>query len=94
MQGGGAQHAMLNLARGVAKRGYAVDLVLAQAEGPLMAEVPDSVRVVDLEASRVLMSLLALVRYLRRQRPLAMLAVWPEPRSLSSPPGGKACPGS
>ena len=75
MQGGGAQHAMLNLAQGLAKRGYATDLVLAKAEGPFLAEVPDSVRVVDLKASRVLMSLPALVRYLRRERPQAMLAV-------------------
>ena len=75
MHGGGAQHAMLNLARGVAERGYATDLVVARAEGPFLAEVPDSVRVVDLKASRTLMSLPALVRYLRRERPLAMLAI-------------------
>ena len=44
MRGGGAERAMLNLAQGVAERGYIVDLVLAQAEGPYLAEVPDSVR--------------------------------------------------
>ncbi len=66
---------MLNLARGVVERGYAMYLVLARAEGLFLSGVPDSVRVVDLEASRVLMSLPALVRYLRRELPLAMLAV-------------------
>lgn len=74
MRGGGAERVTLNLARGVAERGYAVDLVLAQAEGPFLAEVPESVRVVDLKASRVLLSLPALVRYLRRERPEAMLS--------------------
>ena len=75
MRGGGAEHSMLNLARGVVERGYAMYLVLARAEGLFLSGVPGSVRVVDLEASRVLMSLPALVRYLRRERPLAMLAV-------------------
>ena len=75
MRGGGAQHAMVNLAAGLAERGYAMDLVLAQAEGPFLAEVTDSVRLVDLNASRVLMSLPALVRYIRLERPIAMLAV-------------------
>lgn len=74
MYGGGAQRVTLNLARRLAECGYKLDLVLAKAEGPLMAEIPDSVRVVNLRAPRVLMSLPALVRYLRRERPLAMLA--------------------
>ena len=69
MSGGGAERAVLNVAHGIAERGYPVDLVLAQAEGPYMAEVPRSVRVVDLNGSRVLTSMPALVRYLRRERP-------------------------
>ena len=75
MRGHGAERTMLNLAQGVAERGYAVDLVLARAEGPLLAEVPESVRVVDLRASRVLLSLPALVSYLRHERPHSMLSV-------------------
>ncbi len=74
MRGGGAERSMLTLARGFAGRGHEVDLVLAQAEGPYLAEVPGSVRVVDLEAPRVLSSLPALVRYLRRERPKAVLS--------------------
>jgi len=66
---------MVNLARGIAECGYRVDLVLARAGGPFLAEVPASVRVIDLGASRVLKGLPALVRYLRRERPVAMLAV-------------------
>ncbi|MBK9711683.1 MAG: glycosyltransferase [Kouleothrix sp.] len=76
MRIGGAERAMLNLACGLADRGYAVDLVLAQAEGPYLSDIPESVRLVDLKASRVLTSLPALVRYLRRERPAAMLASW------------------
>jgi glycosyltransferase involved in cell wall biosynthesis len=72
---GGAERSMLKLGIGLAERGHAVDLVLAQREGPYLDEVPACVRIVDLEASRVLTSLPALCGYLRRQRPHALLAV-------------------
>ena len=75
MRGHGAERTMLNLAQGLAERGYAVDLVLARAEGPLLADVPKAVRVVDLRASRVILSLPALLHYLRHERPHSMLSV-------------------
>jgi glycosyltransferase involved in cell wall biosynthesis len=65
---------MVNLARGFAERGLKVDLVLAKAEGPYISQVPQEVRVVDLGARRVLYSLPGLVRYLRQERPRAMLS--------------------
>jgi glycosyltransferase involved in cell wall biosynthesis len=74
LRGGGAEKAMVNLARGFAERGLKVDLVLAKAEGPYLSQVPLEVRVVDLGARRVLYSLPGLVRYLRRERPQAMLS--------------------
>jgi glycosyltransferase involved in cell wall biosynthesis len=72
--GGGAERVVLTLAQSFAARGLKVDFVLARAEGALLAEVPDTVRIVDLRASRVLASLPGLVRYLRQVRPKAMLA--------------------
>jgi glycosyltransferase involved in cell wall biosynthesis len=72
---GGAERIMLNLANGITSRGYPVDLVLARAEGPFMDEVPNSVRLVDLNASRVVSSTPALIRYLRRERPVALLSI-------------------
>ena len=42
--GGGGQRSMVNLAHGMAEFGYAVDLVLAQVEGPFLKDVRDSVR--------------------------------------------------
>jgi glycosyltransferase involved in cell wall biosynthesis len=74
MQGGGAQRATLKTARGIAERGYQVDLVLAHATGPYLAEVPPSINIVDLKAATVATSLPALVRYLRKERPVAMLS--------------------
>lgn len=74
MGGGGAERVILNLAAGFHERGLSVDLVLAKAEGPYLDEVPRGVRIVDLDAHRVLASLPGLVRYLRRETPVAMLA--------------------
>lgn len=74
LRGGGAERVMVMLANGFAARGHHVDLVLARADGPYLAEVAAGVRVVDLARNRVLASLLPLVRYLRRERPDAMLS--------------------
>ncbi|MCZ7573210.1 MAG: glycosyltransferase [Ardenticatenaceae bacterium] len=74
LNGGGAERAMLNLAHGLAECGYAVDLVLAQAKGPYLSNVHKTIRPVDLKASRVLTSLPALARYLRREQPEALLS--------------------
>lgn len=73
MGGGGAERAMLKLAGGMARHGYQVDLVLSRADGDYLPELPEAVRVVDLDASRVLASLPGLIRYLRRERPSVML---------------------
>lgn len=74
LYGGGAERVMLNLAHGLAGCGYAVDLVLAQAKGPYLSDVHGGIRLVDLKASRVLTSLPALARYLRREQPEALLS--------------------
>jgi len=74
LRGGGAERVMVLLANGFAERGIATDLVLANAEGPYLAEVSPNVRVIDLGASRVIRSLPGLARYLRRERPLALLS--------------------
>jgi glycosyltransferase involved in cell wall biosynthesis len=77
--GGGAERVMLALGEGLAEKGNIVNLVLAQAEGPYLAEIPASLRMVELNARhrtglRTLASLPALVRYLRRERPDVLLA--------------------
>lgn len=74
LRGGGAERVMATLANGFSERGYTVDLVLAKADGPYLDELIEQVRVVDLKSSRVVKSLPALARYLRRERPEAMLS--------------------
>ena len=72
--GGGAQRVIVNLATCFAEKGRDVDLVVAGASGPLLAEVPEGVRLIDLGAGGVFGSLPGLVSYMRRARPAAMLS--------------------
>jgi glycosyltransferase involved in cell wall biosynthesis len=74
LQYGGVERVMLNLATGFADRGFRVDLLAADARGHLRQRVPTHVHMVDLASRRVLASLPALIRYLRQQRPTALIA--------------------
>lgn len=78
LEGGGAEKISINLANAFVERGFAVDMVLLRAEGALLSALDPGVRVVDLKVDRVRWSLLPLVRYLRSERPAALLAnMWP-----------------
>lgn len=74
LNGGGAERIMVTLANAFAARAYEVDLVLASAKGPYLADVARTVRVVDLKAGRVFRALWPLRRYLRKEQPKAMLS--------------------
>ncbi len=74
LRGGGAERVIVNLVQGLAGRGLPVDVVLASAEGPYLAELPPTVRVVDLHSRRVLPCVLPLARYLRRERPRVLVS--------------------
>lgn len=74
LAGGGAERVQLTLATALQQRGYQVDLVLANAVGPLLANVPGSLRVVDLRVRRVAASIPFLVRYLRAERPEVVIS--------------------
>lgn len=76
LDAGGAEMAMLRIATGIAERGFAVDLVLARRTGGLLERVPDSIRVVDLAAGppAAVTKVWALARYLRRERPAALIS--------------------
>ena len=50
LDGGGAERGFVHLAEGFVAKGYPVDLVLAQAEGPYLAKVPSTINVVDLQS--------------------------------------------
>lgn len=73
LAGGGVQRVMLNLASGFIERNLKVDLVLSRAEGQYSADIPHGVRVVDIKSPRLSTSPLKLVRYLKQEKPRALL---------------------
>jgi glycosyltransferase involved in cell wall biosynthesis len=71
---GGAERVMLNLARGFMKQGLNVDLVLVKAEGAYLTQVPPGIRLIDLKAQSKPGIIPKLVKYLRQERPVSLLA--------------------
>jgi glycosyltransferase involved in cell wall biosynthesis len=70
---GGAERAMINLARNFIERGFKVDLVLVRTEGGYMEQLPPGIRLVDLKADRKLSILPKLIKYLRQKNPATLL---------------------
>jgi glycosyltransferase involved in cell wall biosynthesis len=74
LTGGGAERATVNLAAGFAERGVPTDLVLVSREGPLLDFVPPAVRLIDLNAPRMLRAFWPLAAYLKKEKPKVLLA--------------------
>lgn len=77
LKAAGVQRMMVNLANHWAETGLRVDMVLTRAEGAFLKQLHPHVRVVDLDAPRALSALRPLMRYLRRERPEALLSAQP-----------------
>ena len=77
--GGGAERAVLDLAGGMVRRGESVDVVVDRATGPFADSIPQGVRLIDLKALRIELSHLHLLRYLRRERPAALVSTLVDP---------------
>lgn len=74
LDGGGAERVMLNVGQGLVRRGIAVDLLLVYPTGPYTSQIDPGIRVVDLDCTRLITAVPALARYLRRERPNALIA--------------------
>lgn len=70
----GVDRVMGNLIRALAERGVPVDLLRIRRHGPRLDPCPEGVRIVDLGTAHVNSALPAVVRYLRRERPRAVLS--------------------
>lgn len=70
----GVDRVLRNLVPAIARLGLRVDVPGIAGHGPRFDTVPDGVRLVPLHAHHVNSALPALVRYLRRERPTAMLS--------------------
>lgn len=70
----GVDRAAKHLIPALARRGYRVDLLKVRRHGPHLDAIPDGVSVVDLGSRQTYACVPALVRYLRRERPVVMLS--------------------
>jgi glycosyltransferase involved in cell wall biosynthesis len=71
---GGVERMLVNLIRGFVALGQPVDLVLVRTQSPHLERLPPGVNVVRLKANHTFMATWELARYLRRNRPNALLA--------------------
>ncbi|WP_019624876.1 glycosyltransferase [Thioalkalivibrio thiocyanoxidans] len=71
---GGVEKMMNHLLRGFVDAGIQVDLLLLKARGGHLEQIPEAVNVIRLDARTSLLALPAVIGYLRRQRPAALLA--------------------
>ena len=74
LAGGGAERVTLNLARGLIAAGVRTDIVVGQAKGPYLKDVPKDARLINLNATRTITSLWPLSRYLRNDRPDGLIS--------------------
>lgn len=72
--GGGAEKSLITVARALSAKGVPVDLVFADAMGPNLPEESASLRVINLGTHRRIQGILRLARYLRKEKPTAMLS--------------------
>lgn len=73
-RGGGTQKMMINLAEALARRGHDISLIVVQNEGPLRALLSGQCRVHILGASRMFFSIPKLGRFLRLEKPGALIS--------------------
>lgn len=74
LRGGGAERVLVDLASGIASRGFPVDVVVLNTEGAIHTDLGEGVNLVDLQRTRAAVALPALVSYLRRRRPSVLLS--------------------
>ncbi|MCB1639454.1 MAG: glycosyltransferase, partial [Thiothrix sp.] len=71
---GGVERMVMNLVRELAAiNGLQLDLLTIRADGPHLRNIPANVRWLPLRAGHTLLAIPELVRYLRRDRPQALL---------------------
>lgn len=72
---GGGEKQLIQIANAFADRGCAVDLLVLKPVGQYESHVDERIRVISLDAGRMLFSLPKLVRYLRREAPEVLMGL-------------------
>jgi glycosyltransferase involved in cell wall biosynthesis len=74
LRGGGAERVTVLLANGLVRRGVDIDLVVCEAGGVYQNDLDSSVRLVNLNVSRVAFSIIPLIKYFRDVKPYAIVS--------------------
>ena len=74
LEGGGVERVMSNIANKFSENDYTVDVVLVSKSGIYLNNLSSKIRVINLNCSRSIFSIFALVRYLRKNKPKAFLS--------------------
>ena len=74
----------LTLSEAFVEQGNSVDLVVMTAQGEHLKSLHNAVRLIDLKCPRLWTSVPSMVRYLRRERPHALLASMPLANGIAS----------
>jgi glycosyltransferase involved in cell wall biosynthesis len=74
LYGGGAEKIVINLLKGMLGKDVSLDLVLINADGPYLSQIPEKVRVINLAAGRSLKSIIPLSNYLQKHKPDAIIS--------------------
>lgn len=75
LDGGGAERVTIILLNALVRRGYAIDLLVANSQGVYRNQLEPEINVIDFNKKGVASCLLSLTRYLRAERPAALLSV-------------------
>ena len=69
LRGGGAERVVLNIIKELEKKNHSIDLVLVEASGEFLNDVPSSIAIIDLGTTRTYRSLFPLIKYLLIHKP-------------------------
>lgn len=72
---GGGERVMIDVANQLARTGHGVDLLVLKPVGQYESQVDTRVRVVSLDARRIILSLPKLMKYMTHERPSTLLAL-------------------
>ena len=73
LYGGGGEKVVLDLAKGFAEDGFDVDLLLFSRKGSWEGTVDSRINIIDLSVSRIIFAVFPIVKYLRKENPVAIL---------------------
>lgn len=69
LRGGGAERVMLNLASGLVSKNYSIDLVVVKLEGQYINQIPQNIKVINLNSKRAITSIIPLIKYIKKNEP-------------------------